>query len=110
MTKAVYKIRFKKGDSVVVRAGKFRGKTGKISKVHTESNMVSIDGINVMKKHKKPTQASPQGGIIEVTMPLPVSKVGLYDATKKKPSKVGFKINKDGSKSRIYKTSGREVK
>lgn len=110
MVKAVYKIRLKKGDTVIVRSGKHKGKTGKIQQVFTSSNAVSVEGINVVKKHKKPTQTSPQGGIIEITKPVPVSKVGLYDAAKKRASRVGFKLAKDGSKSRVLKTSGKEVK
>jgi len=107
---SAYKIRLKKGDTVMVRAGKYKGKTGKISQVHYATNMVTIEGINIVKKHRKPTQAQPQGGIIELTKPLPVSKVGIADQAKKKPSRIGFKLDAKGGKSRVYKTSGKEVK
>ena len=110
MAKTIYKIRLKKGDTVAVRAGKHKGKTGKIVRVHGAINMVTVEGINIVKKHRKPTQALPQGGIIEITKPLHVSKVGLFDQTAKKPSRIGYKLAKDGKKSRILKTSGKEVR
>ena len=105
-----FKIRLKKGDNVIVRSGKFKGRTGKIIQVHPKLNKISIEGINVVKRHFKPSRQRPQGGEIELTKPLWVSKVGLLDAAGKKPSKVGYKLDKDGSKTRIYKTSGKEVK
>lgn len=106
----VYKIRLKKDDTVMVRSGKYKGQTGKITAVHPRENKVTIEGINVVKKHLKPNRQHPQGGIIEVTKPILVSKVGLYDATNKKPSKVGYKVDKEDNKTRILKTSGKEVK
>lgn len=109
-TKTIYKIRLKKGDTVVVRAGKHKGKTGKITAVHPSVNKVTIEGINVVKKHQKPNRAHPQGGILEITKPLDVSKVGIVEPTSKKPSKIGYKIDKDGNKTRIYKKTGKEIK
>jgi large subunit ribosomal protein L24 len=106
----VYKIRLKKGDTVMVRAGKYKGRTGKITAVHPSLNQVTIEGINVVKKHLKPTQLRPQGGIIELTKPMNVSKVGLLDSAAKKPSRVGFKLDAKGNKVRYLKTSGKEVK
>ena len=110
MNKQVFKIRIKKGDTVMVRSGKFKGKTGKVSAVHPELNAVTIEGLNVVKRHRKPTQLRPQGGITEITRPIAVSKVGLYDASAKKASRVGVKVDKDGNKARVLKTSGKEVK
>lgn len=106
----VYKIRLKKGDTVMVRAGKYRGRTGKIVAVHPATNMVTVEGINVVKRHIKPTQLRPQGGIKELTKPIPVGKVGLYDAAAKKPSRIGFKTDAKGNKIRYLKTSGKEAK
>lgn len=105
-----YKIRLKKGDTVIVRSGKFKGRTGKIMAVHPKLNKVTVEGINVVKRHYKPSQVRPQGGEVEITRPLWVSKVGLHDAVKKKASRAGYKLNKDGSKVRVLKTSGKEVK
>ncbi len=105
-----YKMRLKTGDMVIVRAGKFKGQTGNIVKVDPKANTVTIEGINIVKRNYKPSQQRPQGGQVEITKPLPTSKVGLYDAAKKKASRVGIQIAKDGSRTRILKTSGKAVK
>jgi len=106
----VYKIRLKKGDTVMVRSGKYKGRTGKITAVHPTLNAVTVEGINVVKKHMKRTQLRPQGGIVELTKPIAVSKVGLYDAAAKKASRIGYKLDAKGNKIRILKTSGKEAK
>lgn len=105
-----YKIRLKKGDTVVVRSGKYKGQTGKVLATHPRDNKVTVEGINIVKKHQKPSKAHPQGGILEITKPIDVSKVGYYDATAKKASRIGFKLAKDGGKTRVLKTTGKEVK
>ncbi len=105
-----YKIRLKRGDTVIVRSGKYKGRTGKIVAVHPTLNKVTVEGINIVKRHRKPTQARPQGGIEEITKPMWVSKVGLLDSAAKKPSRLGFKTDAKGSKIRVLKTSGKEVK
>lgn len=110
MEKHIYKIRLKKGDTVVVRSGKYRGKTGKISAVHPSENMVTVDGINIVKKHVKPNSAHPQGGIVEITKPMLVSKVGIMDPSTKKATRIGYSIDKDGKKSRVFKSNGKEIK
>lgn len=106
----VFKMRLKKGDKVMVRTGKYKGKIGKITAVQPTENTVTIEGINIVKKHQKPDRANPQGGIIEITKPMLVSKVGLYDETKKKPSRIGYKVDTKGAKTRILKSSGKEIK
>ena len=106
----LYKIRLKKGDLVVVRSGKYKGKTGKITATHPSENKVTVDGINVIKKHQKPNREHPQGGIIEITKPIWVSKVSIVEPTSKKPSRIGYKLNADGTKSRVFKASGKEIK
>ena len=110
MEAKMYKIRLKKGDTVVVTTGKFKGQTGKVVSTHPRLNKVTIEGINVVKRHRKPTQLRPQGGIDEVTKPMWVSKVALIDPSDKKPTKVGYSFDKQGNKIRIYKRSGKEVK
>jgi large subunit ribosomal protein L24 len=109
-TKKVYKIRLKKGDTVIVRAGKYKGQTGKISAVHPTENKVTVEGINVIKKAVKPNQTHPQGAIVEITKPIWVSKVSIVEPTTKKASRIGFKLNEDGTKTRVFKTSGKEIK
>lgn len=106
----VYKIRLKKGDTVVVIAGKEKGKTGEVISTHPTLNKVTVKGINIVKRHRKPTQARPQGGIDELTKPIWVSKVSLVEPASKKPSKIGYKLDKAGNKLRVYKRSGKEVK
>lgn len=106
----IFKIRLKKGDTVVVRSGKYKGKTGKIVATHPRENKVTVENINIVKKHVKPNRQYPQGGIIEMTKPIPVSKVGILDPTSKKPSRIGYKIDKDGKKTRVFKKSGKEIK
>jgi len=105
-----YKIRLKKGDTVMVRIGKDKGKTGKITAVHPRENKVTVEGVNIIKKHVKPNRTYPQGGIIEMTKPIWVSKVGIVDPETKKTTRVGFKLNDDGSKTRIFKSSSKEIK
>jgi len=107
----LYKIRLKKDDMVIVRNGKYKGKTGKVLATSPKDNTVTVEGINIIKKHQKPTKKYPQGGIIEITKPINVSKVNIYDSTLKKPSRISYKISEDGkSKTRILKTSGKEIK
>ena len=105
-----FKIRLKKGDTVIVRAGKYKGKTGKISAVHPKDNKVTVDGINIVKKHVKPNQQHPQGAIVELTKPIWVSKVSIVEPTTKKASRIGFSIDKDGNKTRVFKRTGKEIK
>lgn len=105
-----FKIRIKTGDMVMVRSGKHKGKTGKVISVHPKENKLRVEGVNVVKRHMKPTQSRPQGGVLELTKPIWVSKVGLLDNSAKKPSRVGYKTDAKGNKSRFLKTSGKEVK
>jgi large subunit ribosomal protein L24 len=106
----LFNIRLKKGDTVVVRAGKYKGKTGKVLATHPSENKVTVEGVNIVKKHQKPNKAYPQGGIVDVTKPVWVSKVSLVDPTTKKPTRIGFKVAADGTKTRIAKKSGKEIK
>lgn len=106
----LYKIRIKIGDTVMVRSGKYKGRTGKVLALHPKLNKATVEGINVVKKHRKPTQQQPQGGIIDLTKPIWVSKLGIVDSVAKKPSRIGYKVDKDGNKSRVLKSSGKEIK
>jgi large subunit ribosomal protein L24 len=110
MSNPIYKIRVKKGDMVMIRSGKFKGKTGKVLATHPRLNKVTVEGINIVKRHRKPTQTRPQGGIEEITKPIWVSKVGLLDTAAKKPSRIGYKIGSEGKKVRVLKSSGKEIK
>jgi large subunit ribosomal protein L24 len=109
-SKKIYKIRLKKGDLVVVRAGKQKGQTGKITATHPSENKVTVEGINVVKKHVKPNQANPQGAIVEITKPIWVSKISIVEPTSKKASRIGYSIGTDGNKTRVFKKTGKEIK
>lgn len=106
----VFKIRLKKGDTVIVRAGKYKGKTGKVLATHPTLNKVTVEGINIVKKHVKPNREHPQGAIVELTQPIWVSKVSIVEPTSKKASRIGMQVNKDGTKTRVFKTTGKEIK
>jgi large subunit ribosomal protein L24 len=98
--------KLKKGDTVIVLTGKDRGKTGEILKVFPEESRVVVAGVNKVKKHNKPSQTS-QGGIEEKEAALHISNVAY--AVDGKPSRVGFKVNKDGKKTRIAKRTGKAI-
>ena len=110
MDKQVYKIRLKKGDNVIVLSGKYKGKTGKVVATHPTENKVTVEGINIVKKHVKPSRSNPQGGIIEMTKPIWVSKVAIVDPSTKKASRIGYSVAKNGEKTRVFKQSGKEIK
>ena len=94
-----------KGDTVIVIAGRDKGKTGVIQKVIPESNRVVVENVNLRKKHKKPTQGNPDGGILEIYAPINASNVVLVDPKTKKPTRIGHKVVK-GKKVRYAKKSG----
>jgi large subunit ribosomal protein L24 len=105
----VFKIRLKKGDTVIVRAGKYKGKTGKVLATHPTLNKVTVEGINIVKKHVKPNKEHPQGAIVELTQPIWVSKVSIVEPTSKKASRIGMQVNKDGTKTRVFKKTGKAI-
>ena len=98
----------RKGDKVIVIAGKDKGKTGEIQKVDPKSNRVVVEGVNLRKKHKKPTQNNPEGSIVEIYAPIDASNVMIVDPKTKKPTRIGHKIVK-GKKVRVAKKSGAEL-
>ncbi len=102
------KMRLKKGDRVQVIQGKDIGKTGEVSRVIPERNMVvveSAEGINVSKKHQKPTRATMQGGIQDKAMPIHVSNLMLV-CSKDGPVKAGYRVDADGTKTRVCRKCG----
>jgi large subunit ribosomal protein L24 len=98
--------KIKKGDSVVVRSGKDKGRTGTVLQVMPKEGKVLIEGVNVATRHRKPTQANPQGGIERREAPMAISKVGL--AVDGKPSRVRFET-RDGKKVRVAVKSGETI-
>ena len=94
-------MKIKKGDNVVVIAGKNRGTTGKVELVLTKKNMIVIDGVNVVKKHRKANQQSRSGQIVEKSMPIHVSNVMIADPKGGKPTRVRIERSKDGARERV---------
>ncbi|WP_373600682.1 50S ribosomal protein L24 [Paraclostridium bifermentans] len=101
-------MRVKKGDTVVVIAGKDKGKKGTVTKVLTKTNKVLVEGVNVITKHQKPTAVNPQGGIINKEAPIHISNVMPVDPETGKGTRVRFEV-KDGKKVRVSVKSGKEL-
>lgn len=104
-------MKIRKNDNIVVIAGNSKGSTGKVLKVFPKENRVIVEGVNLRKRHTKPNQANPQGGIIEMEAPIEVSNVMLIDPKTNEPTRIGSKIiidDKTGKKKivRVSKTSG----
>jgi len=104
-TTAKTKMRVKRGDQVVVLTGRDKGKTGEVLRVDRERNRVLVQGVNMAKRHQRPTQTSP-GGINEFEASIHVSNVALIDPDTRKPTRVGYKTLDDGRKVRFAKRSG----
>jgi large subunit ribosomal protein L24 len=98
--------RVHKNDQVVVISGKDRGTRGRVLKVMVERERVIVEGVNRVKRHSKPTQKLPNGGIIEKEMPIHVSNVMLLDGKADKPTRVRAGADKDGKKVRVSAKTG----
>ncbi|MCC7304890.1 MAG: 50S ribosomal protein L24 [Alphaproteobacteria bacterium] len=106
MSKA--KLKIKKGDQVIVLTGSDKGKKGEILKILKEENRVLVQGVNIVTRHKKPTQVSP-GGIEKSERSIHISNVAIIDPKSKKASRAGYKTLKDGKKVRIARKSGESI-
>jgi len=102
------KLKLKKGDEVIVIAGKDKGKTGKITKMHPDKFKAIVSGVNKVKKHQKPDN-NQAGGIIEKEMPIHISNLAFYDTALKKGVRIGFKFDQKNKKIRINKNSGKTI-
>ena len=100
---------YKKGDKVVVIAGASKGKTGKIVRILGKDNKIIVEGVNVVKKHQKPSQSNQSGGIIEMEAPIHISNVMMADPKSGKPTKIKVEIDKKGNKVRISKKSNDKI-
>jgi len=98
-------MKIKKGDRVVVLSGKDKGKTGEVTRSMPKEGKVVVAGVNVAVRHRKPSQANPQGGLERSEVPLHVSKVALEDPKSGKPTRVRFE-ERDGKKVRVAVRSG----
>lgn len=100
--------KIKKGDKVVVRSGKDKGRTGEVLSVLPKEGKIVVAGVNVAARHRKPTQANPQGGIERREAPMAISKVGLADPKTGAATRVRFEV-KDGKKVRVAVKSGEAI-
>ena len=101
--------KIRKGDEVVVTTGKDKGRRGTVLQVY-EDDRVLVEGVNIAKKHQKPNpNAGVPGGIIDQEMPLDISNVLVFNPKTKKGDRVGIKVAEDGSKERIFRSSGETV-
>jgi large subunit ribosomal protein L24 len=102
------KLKIKKGDKVIVLAGKDKGKQGEVTRVIPTENRAVVSGINVAKRHTKQT-AGQEGGIISMSLPIHVSNLALRDPKSGKPTRVGYKTLADGKKVRVARRSGEVI-
>jgi large subunit ribosomal protein L24 len=101
--------KIKKGDEIIVIAGKDKGKVAQVQQVVEEGSKVVVAGVNLVKKHVRPNPMKGlEGGIIEKTMPIDISNVAIYNPETKKADRVGFKVE-DGKKVRVFKSNGKVV-
>ena len=100
-------MKLKKGDTVVVIAGKDKGREGQVMTVLPGANKVIVSGVNLARKHQKARKQNEQGGIIDKDMPIHASNVMLVH--KGKPTRIGYKVKDDGTKVRIAKSTGEEI-
>jgi large subunit ribosomal protein L24 len=102
------KLKIKKGDKVVVITGRDRGKVGEVKKVLPDENRVIVDGVNMIKRHTRPSAGDP-GGIVEKEASIHVSNVAYVDPKTDKPTRIGYKTLEDGRKVRYAKRSGEVI-
>ena len=106
-------MKIKKGDHVVVTAGKDKGATGTVIAAYPDQNRVVVQGVNMVRKNKKVTnqgvRGAKEGGITTQEASIHVSNVQLVDPETKRPARVGYQINEDGTKVRVLRPSGKEI-
>ena len=101
--------KIRKGDEVVVRTGKDKGRRGTVLQIF-EDDRILVEGVNLAKKHTKPNpNVGEQGGIVDKAMPLDISNVLVFNPKSKKGERVGIRVNDDGSKERIFRGTGEVV-
>ena len=102
------KLHIKKGDTVYVNAGNYKGETGKVLSVDPSKDRAIVEGVNIVKKHTKPNAKNPQGGIVSQEAPIHVSNLQLIDPKSGKPTRVGYRMDGD-KKVRYAKNQGRRL-
>lgn len=104
------KLNIKKNDTVYVRSGEDRGKTGRVLKVLPAKNRAIVEGVNIITKATKPSAKHPQGGLIKMEAPVHISNLSLLDPKSGKPTRIGRRLNDKGKLVRYFKKSGEEIK
>ncbi len=102
------KFKIKTGDEVIILTGKDKGRKGKVVKIIKDKDRVVVEGVNMIKKHVKPSTENPQGGIVEKEAPIHISNVALVDPKSGEATRIKFEI-KDGKKVRVSKKSGEVI-
>jgi large subunit ribosomal protein L24 len=102
-------MKIKKGDRVRVLTGKDRGKEGVVMTAMPAVNKVIVEGVNTARKHQKRTRATMDAGLLDIDMPIPVANVAIISPKDGKPTRVGYRINADGTKVRVCKRTGAEL-
>ncbi|MBI2424535.1 MAG: 50S ribosomal protein L24 [Candidatus Hydrogenedentes bacterium] len=96
----------RKNDTVVVISGKYKGRRGRVLEVYRKTERLLVEGVNIMKRHTRPTSRNQSGGIVEREAPIHVSNVMGWCETEEKPSKIVFKTLEDGKRVRVWKING----
>ena len=104
------KLHIKKGDTVFVNTGEYKGKTGRVLEVLVKKNRAVVEGINIVSKHTKPNANNPQGGIEKKEAPIHLSNLNLVDPKTGAATRIGRKLNEEGALVRYSKKSGEEIK
>jgi large subunit ribosomal protein L24 len=104
------KIKIKKGDTVFINTGEYKGQKGRVLEIDRDKERLIIEGVNLISKHTKPNAKSPNGGIIKKEAPIHISNVMLLDPSSGEPARIGRKLNVDGKLIRYSKKSGEEIK
>jgi large subunit ribosomal protein L24 len=102
-------LKIKKGDRVRVLTGKDRGKEGTVLRALPTEGKLIVEGVNTAKKHQKPTRVNQSGGIVERDMPIPVANVAVLSPSDGRPTRVGYRIQPDGTKIRVCRRTGAEL-
>ena len=103
------KYHIKSGDTVFVTTGREKGKTGKVLRILTDKNLAIVEKLNIVKRHSRPTQKNPAGGIVDQESGIHLSNLMIYDNKSNTPVKIGYKIDEKGKKARINKKTGEEI-
>ncbi len=101
-------MKIKKSDTILVISGKYKGKTGKVEKVFPKTNKILVPGVNILKKHSRPSKKNPKGGIIEIESPIDVSNIKIICSKCSKTTRIGYRIIND-KKTRICRKCQEEI-